>query len=363
MKFHFYSALSDLPAGVDSLWRESALDSFFLTPWWFETVIKAALDEGDRVALGVLRAADGRPLALLPARFTKWGPSILVSRALRGLTGIYSCLFRPIIADSADGGMVARALGVALGRALAASDIVHFDAMDAAWPLLIPFEQGLAEAGLRVMQYDHFGNWSEDIAGRSFAQYLSSRDGALREILRRKERAASRRRVSHRVITECQDVEAGLMVYDAVYARSWKKAEPYPLFQPALMRNAAREGALRLGLSLLGDQPVAAQLWIFWRGRATVLKLAHDSAYDGLSLGSLLTAKMIRHLIEQDSAIEIDFGRGDDAYKCRWARRRRQRIGLLAANPRSVTGFIVLAHQAIGGWLRAARGNWVGRAR
>ena len=62
-----------------------------------------------------------------------------------------------------------------------------------------------------------------------------------------------------------------------------------------------------------------------------MLKLAHDEAFKAHSPGTVLTALMLRHLLDQEHVARIDFGRGDDAYKQGWAvERRQQRIGVSA---------------------------------
>jgi CelD/BcsL family acetyltransferase involved in cellulose biosynthesis len=84
------------------------------------------------------------------------------------------------------------------------------------------------------------------------------------------------------------------------------------------------------------------------------MKLAHDSAHDALSPGTLLTARMIEELIA-DGVEAIDFGRGDDPYKQLWATERRQRIGLMLINPRRVRGLAALARHDAGVALRPLR--------
>src|SRR5262249_7829215 len=76
---------------------------------------------------------------------------------------------------------------------------------------------------------------------------------------------------------------------------------------------------------------VASQLWLVEDSRATVYKLAHDRRTSHLSVGSLLTAEVMRHVLEHDRVVEVDFGRGDDAYKQLWVSRRRSRWGILPA--------------------------------
>jgi CelD/BcsL family acetyltransferase involved in cellulose biosynthesis len=62
----------------------------------------------------------------------------------------------------------------------------------------------------------------------------------------------------------------------------------------------------------------------------------------------VLTAWMIRHMIEHEQVTELDFGRGDDAYKQLWAASRRQLSGLLLINPRAPRGLVALAHHKLG---------------
>jgi CelD/BcsL family acetyltransferase involved in cellulose biosynthesis len=79
-----------------------------------------------------------------------------------------------------------------------------------------------------------------------------------------------------------------------------------------------------------------------------VLKLAHDEAFKAHSPGTVLTALMLRRLLDQEHVARIDFGRGDDAYKQGWATKRRQRIGVLLVNPWRASGMAALARHALG---------------
>ena len=250
---------------------------------------------------------------------------------------------------------MARSLGQQLGYSIHRGDIVQFDAIDEAWPALAAFESGLRDAGFLCSRYDHFGNWREPLSGRSCDQYLAERDGSLREIVRRRGRALEIQQAKFGVHSTIDGIDAAIAAYELVYSRSWKQPEPYPAFHSILMRKAASQGVLRLGSCWLGDRPIAVQLWIHWAGSATVLKLAHDHEFDRLSPGTVLLARMIRHVIEKDRVLDIDFGRGDDPYKRRWATQRRQRIGLIAANPRSVRGAYVLVRQVAGRWFSSMK--------
>jgi CelD/BcsL family acetyltransferase involved in cellulose biosynthesis len=117
----------------------------------------------------------------------------------------------------------------------------------------------------------------------------------------------------------------------------------------------AKKKWLRMGIIYLDDQPIAAQVWIVNSGKATIYKLAHDQKYDEYSSGSTLTTHLIQHVLEVDKVREIDFGSGDDPYKKNWLSQRRERWGILAMNPRSLTGWLGIARN-IGG--RAAKNAW-----
>ena len=81
-----------------------------------------------------------------------------------------------------------------------------------------------------------------------------------------------------------------------------------------------------------------------------------------LSPGTVLTALMMAGILDGDDAVhEVDFGRGDDPYKRLWAGRRRQRVGLVIADPRRPRG--AAGDRAAGGGAgSAARQAMVGGA-
>ena len=344
-----FDALETLPPDCAELFAAGARHSFQLGRPWFATVLAEAMPAGARGLFLLCRTGQG-PGVLFALRTLAGGAG------LEGLSTLYSCLYQPLAAAQASPADL-RAAGLAFGGFCLGWSTVRLDALDSGWPGLPPLLEGVRAAGLAVLRFDHFGNWHENVAGRSWADYLAARPGALRETIRRRlGQAEADARVRLETIDSTAGLEAGIAAYEAVYALSWKKTEPFPRFSAALMRAAAAEGALRLGLLRLDGRPIAAQYWVVAGGTATVLKLAHDTAARARSPGTVLTAAMIRGLLERDRIAELDFGRGDDAYKSLWAGSRRQRIGVVLANPRRPAGLLALARHRLGrpvrNWLR-----------
>jgi CelD/BcsL family acetyltransferase involved in cellulose biosynthesis len=104
-------------------------------------------------------------------------------------------------------------------------------------------------------------------------------------------------------------------------------------------------------------------MWVVHDGVAAVLKLAHDEAHKALSPGTVLTARMVMHLLGTGEAstnevstgetsnggvTTLDFGRGDDPYKRLWASARRQRIGVMLASPWHPAGAALIARHLAG---------------
>lgn len=324
-----FASLAALPADATPLFAVSS--TFFSTRPWWEIVLARAIPSGAVPRLVLVRV-DGEAVALFP---------MLAGDDFRALTTPYTCLYEPLIVAARD------AAFAAFARYCRSFSTVRLDAFDEA------AEAGIAaaarESGLFVVRFDHFGNWYEDIAGLDWAGYLARRPGALRETIRRRTRRAERlTNASFRLFDGLDDLATGIEAFETIYARSWKDPEPFPGINPAQIRAAAELGIARLGVWWIDGVPAAAQFWIMEHGQATVLKLAHDEAFKAHSPGTVVTAWMIRHMIEREHAVMLDFGRGDDPYKQDWVSSRRQRIGLMLINPRRLGGMIALARHAMG---------------
>jgi len=342
-----FDSVDALPADAAALLAQAERTEFQLGAAWFATVAAHALPAGARPRLLLYREA-GQAIALLPLQRAATG-------RLEGLTAPYTCIFRPLVAADADAGALARA-GRAFGRACRSHGTLRLEALDLDWPGLAPLLAGFRRAGLVPLRFAHFGNWHADIAPGGWAGYLAGRPGELRETIRRRlARAGRDASVTFDLIADGAGLDAGIAAYADVYARSWKEAEPFPDFGPAFLHAAAAAGVLRLGVLRRGGVPVAAQYWTVTAATATVHKLAHDEAARALSPGTVLTALMLRHLLEREGVAALDFGRGDDAYKAGWTGRRRQRIGVLLCPPWNPAGLLAVARHLLGQIAAAVR--------
>lgn len=343
--FTWIEGLAALPDAAADLFADAGqgVEAVYDSLDWYRLLIATARPDNAASLFGIGRI-DGRVALVLPT----WR---MADGSLVSLTSPYSCAHRLLLAP----GLHETEL-IDLGRAIAAAlrreDGLRLEGLPQDWPPLAPLLQGLRRGLIAPLGFAHFGNWHESLPDGGWPSYLAARSGQLRETIRRRT-ARIRRDAAFRfeMIQSGEALEPGIAAFETVYAQSWKNAEPFPDFNASFMRDAARRGQLRLAILWHGEIPVAVQYWLLAGGAAQVLKLAQNAAFDQHSPGTVLTAWAIERMIEGDAIAGLDFGRGDDGYKQLWVGERRQRIGVLLANPRRVNGLVmILRHLA--GWLR-----------
>lgn len=323
-------ALEELPPEAAARFASDATASPFHGAAWFAILAEACATQ--QQSPFIIASQDGGLIAPLALRQDRSG------RHLESWTNFYSCDFTPLA-----GSLHVEAQAARLAAALAACrprvDTLHLQTMQAC-----DGAPGLLAAALRrhgwwTQGYEQFGNWHERVAGLGYDAYLARRDGRLRATIdRRTRRFLARRGATLALATTPDELEPAIAAYESVHRRSWKDAEPFPRFIGAFVRGMARDGRIRIGVAALDGEPVAAQIWLVWKRRATIAKLAHDEALRDLSPGTVLTAWMIRAALEARAVDEIDFGRGDDAYKRQWLSCRRPVAALMAGNLATLRG-------------------------
>ena len=276
----------------------------------------------------------------------------------RAVANYYTSLYSPLNSLARDrGGAIAEVV-----RKLTALrpriETLNLAPLDAQAEDTAAFAEQLGRSGWYVRRYFCFGNWYLPCEGLGFDTYMGERDSQLRHTWSRKAKrllAAGQLQI----VTDVDRVESAMDAYDLIYAKSWKQAEPYAEFVRGWARICARNGWLRLGIAWVDDVPIAAQFWFTLDRRAYIFKLAYDEAQSKWSGGTVLTAHMIRHALDVDRVVEIDYLTGDDVYKKSWMTHRRERIGLMACNLRSPLGLAAAAKEFAGEtrsrWRRGSR--------
>ncbi len=301
---------------------------------WLLNLSRHALEVGDRAIVLVARGS-GSDMAVVPLKLSANGSA-------HALGNFYTSFYQPGCTAAESLPLYTAAL-----RHLAKdlrSDSLTLAPMDAEHDTFNSLQRALAEAGWRgVHPYFCFGNWIHNTDTNDWDSYLRTRPSRLRNTLSRKTRKLLRdERGALSIITGGGELEEAISAYTAIYNRSWKRDEPYTEFTPALIRLAAERGWLRLGLAHYDGKPIAAQIWLINGRAAYIFKLAYDGDYSELSPGTVLTAHLLQHALENDGVTCIDYLSGDDAYKRDWMSERRERHGLAAYNPRTVRGLAQL---------------------
>ncbi len=325
---------------VSSLNELSALEMLFLKqencffsslPWyqnWIKTVLIQDKERAQFLSLNV----DGEIKLVLPL---KYSPANSGVRIVESLGNYYSPIFNFL-------GEV-NVVNLSLF-------FKQFKELDLSWDSLILqpmaeedvllINEALKSAGLISVPFFCFANWYVELNGRSFEMYFSQLSSRVKNTVTRKMKRFNNLEGTELVlIIDETGLKKAIADFEAVYALSWKEAEPYPDFMKGLMQAAAGEGALRLGIAYLNEQPIAAQFWIVADNTASIYKLAYDEAYKSLSIGSILTVTLMRHVIDVDKVACVDYLSGDDTYKREWMSHRRERWGIKIFNTRTLSGF------------------------
>ena len=326
-----------------SLFAACAERNPFCSPQWTLHFLDQIAREDWRVVVPILEGA-GAPLMMLYARGGK-------QNKLAALTNYYSSLFSPIVSYQPEPQAAAASLVGQIADRRPRISTVDLSPMDGSAPEVAAVRDALVAHGWYVRQYFCFGNWYLPCEGLAFADYMASRDSKLHNTWVRKSKRfrptpSGDARVE--LVTDLSDVERAMDAYDAVYAQSWKQPEPFPDFVRGWARICAREGWLRLGLAWLRDVPIAAQFWFTVNRKAYIYKLAYDEEHAKLSAGTVLTAELFRQALDVDKVTEIDYLTGDDAYKRSWMSHRRERTGMLACNPATANGLLLIAREMAG---------------
>lgn len=315
----------------------------FSTSAWLAHFVEHVLEADSSVP--VLRdRSDGESLMLLHRNARS-------SLDLTGLSNYYCSLYSPVLTSAIDRPAALRRLVRQIADGGPNCTTITLSPLDADCSDTASLEQALRADRWYVRRYFCFGNWYLPCESLSFKDYMASRDSKLLNTWNRKSKkflASPGNRL--RIVRAPAEVEQAMDQYEQVYGKSWKQAEPYPHFVRGWARACAERGWLRLGIAQVDDVPIAAQFWFTINRRAYIFKLAYDEAYSAWSAGTLLSARMFEESLDADRVVEIDYLTGDDTYKRSWVTHRRERVGIVAHNLRSVRGIARALKEAAAEW-------------
>jgi CelD/BcsL family acetyltransferase involved in cellulose biosynthesis len=317
----------------------------FDTPAWFENLQLRGLSRPPEAlhVMEMYRAGGGEPVGRLHLmRWDAKGP-------LLGVSNYYSSLFGPTwidgVTEQADWCELAGRI-----RRLPGASVIRLQPLDVEGVFMRGMQAGLHACGYSVDRFFCFGNWYLPTEPGGFEAYWRQRPAQLRNTVERARRRLDRSHMWRIDIVRAPSpaLEQGIAAYQRVYAQSWKEPEPNPAFMPGLIRMAADQGSLRLGLLWLDGEAVAAQVWVVTAGKAHIFKLAYQSGFERFSVGSVLTAALMQHVMDVDGVREVDYLTGDDNYKKDWMSHRRERVGLIAFDTSRPRGVLAWARHHAG---------------
>ncbi len=176
-------------------------------------------------------------------------------------------------------------------------------------------------------------NWTIATDMCAFEDYWADRPGELRSTVKRK---TAKHGVETKIFRHFDG--SAWADYEAIYAASWKPEEGSMAFLRDMALTESAAGTLRMGTASVDGQAIAAQLWTVENGRAIIHKLAHLETANDQSPGSILTAAMFAHVLDQDHVSLVDFGTGDDRYKRDWMDSREPLYTVQLYNPMRPAG-------------------------
>jgi hypothetical protein len=337
-----YRHPDEFPTDVIKLFSKSEQMNFQLGLPWMLNLVKTVYQDHDGVNIYVLRR-EGHPIAVLPILATK----MTIGWQVQALVNYYTSFFEPVIETEADISPLIQAVLKAHAPVIS----LRFSPMNPASATYQHLKNALQANRLRPFDFFCFGNWYLEVSD-DWSAYFKCRTGALRNTIKRMTKKFEAEGGAMDLQRDSLNLPEALEAYQKVYAASWKEAEPYPEFIPGLIRMCADQGTLRLGIARSNGQAIAAQLWVVVNKKAFIFKVAYDENFKSYAPGTLVTAMLMKHVLEHDQVTEVDFLTGDDSYKKNWMSHRRERWGIIAYNPKTLGGAAGFVKEVLGRILR-----------
>lgn len=273
---------------------------------------------------------------------------------VRAMANFYTNIYAPITGEgfgtADDLALLAQALTGFLLDTFPRAALIELAPLRGETRLHGTLQEAFAARGYVIRRFHKTANWYEPFDGPpDYDDYLARRPGQLRSTLKRKGRLLARETTSRIDITGPQDdIDAALDDFERVYQDSWKPEESHPEFIRAVMKHLIAGDFARTGVLYVDDEPAAAQIWLRIGDHWGVFKLSYRPRFSKYSVGSLLTAAMIKEFLAMPGTRCIDFLSGDDAYKADWVSVKGEHWGLECINTHCASGKLLSLKRRLG---------------
>jgi len=334
MYLKIFNSINHLPVSCLSIFEQNEANSLFLGRQWFKLYEQHFLiSEQNRFV--VIFDHNNQAIVLLLLQL------IETEKKLSAPTNFYSAFFSPLASKNFSEEVLAQAYSLFITDYLLAEKFHSIE--------LKPIQLSLIENNLLIQSLKknhfiidssfYFGNWTSDISNMNFEQYYKKLPSKLKNTIKRKTKKLEKNHnYSIKIYDDIKDIQSHIHKYEKIYQLSWKTSEASTEFIRDFILNYAASGHTRLGIAIINDQVVASQFWLVHNDIALIYKLAYDPAYKEFSIGSILTAKMMQHVIDRDGVKKIDYLTGDDPYKKDWMNNRQEFSLIIAYNSHTLNG-------------------------
>lgn len=186
-------------------------------------------------------------------------------------------------------------------------------------PELLEKVKSLEKQGLSLVECEEKMSSRYLILQAGFEETLHVLDKhAQREFKRKINRMGRLGAMGLEVISGPDAIRDHLDTFFAMYARTWKGAEPCPEFYHRLCRDFEARGELFFTALTVNGRPVAYLISIRSGDTMYGIKTTYDPSYYAFSPGIILFYKSIEKMFEIPGLREFDIGRGDEQFKREW---------------------------------------------
>lgn len=336
MDFTTHRSFSSLPEDAKNLAKSYREINPFVCDLWLQQ-FEAFLVADNEETIYVVAMQDGRCRLVLPLLLTHI--SRLRIAKVRSMTNFYSTIFSPLYPSQPQPSEIVEDTVEYLQTEFSKAALLEFEPLRDDCLVGMFSNHGENNAGWIPRSYHKHVNCYETVAGDNYNDYLQRRPSQLKNTIRRKRKLLDKEADSSlNIYSTVKEVADHFSEFCLVYEQSWKGEESHPEFINQILQDLAGIGKAKLAILSVNEEPAAAQIWLKIGSAWGVFKLAYTPQFKRYSVGTLLTAGLLEHLLAESNVSEIDFLSGDDAYKRDWVDSKREHVGVELVNSNTLIG-------------------------